>query len=75
MQAFKKIAGGTPRQEIISHAALIMRRHSCKVSEAIAAVFDGAKPGTVGGAMLEYWLSLSEKQQGRIEAEIGRNSK
>jgi hypothetical protein len=64
--------GKTPRQELISHAVIIMRRYNCRPCDAIEAALDGAKPKTIGGAMLNYWLSLSERVQARIEGEIGR---
>ena len=51
----------TVRQTLIEHAATKL---SCGLASsahmALEAVVDGVKPGTIGGAMLEYYVMVSE---------------
>lgn len=38
--------------------------------DAIESVLDGVRPGTYGGALRDYWLSLEIDQQARLETAI-----
>lgn len=76
----RKPFGKTIRQEVISAASNKLRfwnsqGQTAKTSDAIEAVIDGAKVGTLGGMMKEYVLGISDLSFRRLECEIERKAK
>ena len=76
----RKPFGKTIRQEVISAASNKLRfwnsqGQTAKTSDAIEAVIDGAKVGTLGGMMRDYIVGISELAYTRLENEIKRISK
>jgi hypothetical protein len=72
--------GKTIRQEVISHAALklrIWRREDqpAKTWDAVEAVIDGSRKGTLGGMMKDYVVGLSDSACRRLECAIEREAK
>jgi hypothetical protein len=78
MQIYDK----TPRQWLIMFAVDVAKRdafegiapHDPKQAarEAMEVVVAGAKPGTLGGAMLRYYLDCSDRARERLDATIAR---
>ena len=70
-----KILGTAARQELIAHAAtkLSLGRAS-SAHMALEAVVDGARPGTIGGAMLDYYLSVSSLGLERLIKAVERKA-
>ena len=66
------LTGNTPRQELIKHAATKMHVYGLDAHTALEAVVDGAKPGTIGGAMLRYYVSTSDAALERLIAAVER---
>ena len=70
-----KILGVTARQELISHAATkLAARRATSAHMALEAVVDGAKPGTIGGMMSEYYVSISSYALERLIAAVERKA-
>lgn len=71
----KKPFGKTIRQEVIDHAALKLRiwKHQnqhAKTWDAVEAVIDGARAGTLGGMMRDYVVGLNDAAARRLECAI-----
>ena len=66
------LTGNTPRQELIKHAATKMRVYGLDAHTALEAVVDGAKPGTIGGAMLAYYVHTSDAALERLIRAVER---
>lgn len=49
-----------------------MRAYDVKAEWAIESVLDGAKHGTIGGAMYDYYTTLSDFSAGRLIATVQR---
>lgn len=55
------ILNTTVKREFIKHAVIVLHLHPEWGAEgACANVVDGAKPGTIGGMLREYYLGLDE---------------
>lgn len=79
--------GKTIRQEVIDYAALKLRiwrsegNHwmgkEVAAGYAIASICDGSKPGTLGGRMADYVISISENDLAmrRLESAIEKEAK
>ena len=68
------ITGNTPRQELILHAATKARVYGLDAHTALEAVVDGIRPGTIGGAMLEYYKDTSALALERLIAAVEREA-
>ena len=62
----------TPRQQLIQHAAIRMLARDLDAHTAIESVVDGAKPGTVGGAMADYYEGISQLALERLVRAVER---
>ena len=62
----------TPRQELIRTAAARMRARNLDAHSALESVVDGARPGTLGGAMCEYYTGISELALERLVRAVER---
>jgi len=72
-----KLTGNTPRQELIAHASTKLRAGRASDAHwALEMCVDGALPGTIGGAMLAYYVSISgyalERLIRAVERKAGR---
>lgn len=68
-----QILDTTARQELIRHAASrLSAGRTSSAHMALEAVVDGARPGTIGGAMLEYYQSVSSLALERLIGAVGR---
>jgi len=68
------VTGNTPRQELILHASTKARVYSLDAHTALESVVDGVKPGTIGGAMLEYYKGTSDLALERLIAAVEREA-
>ncbi len=69
------ITGNTPRQELIEHAATKLCVGMTRDPHmALEMVVDGARPGTIGGAMRAYYLSTSDLAIERLIAAVRRKA-
>jgi hypothetical protein len=67
--------GNTPRQELIEHAASKLRAGRARDAHtALEAAVDGARPGTIGGAMLAYYKATSDLALERLIAAVERKA-
>lgn len=76
----QKPFGRTIRQEVISAASNKLRvwkaqGQAATASDAIEAVIDGAKVGTLGRSMKDYVVGISGLAYTRLENEIERTAK
>ena len=76
----RKPFGKTIRQEVISAASNKLRLwraqgQAAKASDAIEAVIDGAKVGTLGGLIKNYVLSLNEAAYRRLECAVKKEAR
>ena len=62
----------TPRQELIRMAAARMRARNLDAHTALESVVDGARPGTVGGAMCEYFTGITQLALERLIRAVER---
>jgi len=62
----------TPRQELIRMAAARMRARNLDAHTALESVVDGARPGTVGGAMCEYYTGITQLALERLIRAVER---
>ena len=69
-----QLTGNTARQELIEHAATRMRVYSLDAYLALESVVDGARPGTIAGTMLEYYLSTSDLALERLIKAVERKA-
>jgi len=68
------VTGNTPRQELILHAATKARVYSLDAHTALEAVVDGARPGTIGAAMLAYYKRTSDIALERLISAVERKA-
>lgn len=71
----KLITGNTPRQQLILHAATRMRAHNLDAHTALESVVDGARPGTIGGKMLNYYMSITDRVLERLIKAVERETR
>ena len=62
----------TPRQELVRMAAARMRARNLDAHTALESVVDGARPGTVGGAMCEYYTGITQLALERLIRAVER---
>ena len=67
--------GKTPREELVRMAAVVMRVHNLDAHTALESVVDGAKPGTLGGAMLDYYTGTSDLALERLIKAVERRAR
>ena len=72
MEMPKLWTGNTPRQELIIAASIKMRTRDLDAHTAIESVVDGARPGTVGRAMADYYSSISQLALERLVRAVER---
>ena len=69
------LTGNSPRQELILAASIKMRTRDLDAHTAIESVVDGARPGTVGGAMCEYYTGITQLALERLIRAVEREGK
>jgi hypothetical protein len=69
-----KLTGNTPRQELVEQAGARVRARHITPHAAIESIIDGARPGTVGGAMLEYYRSINSVALDRLIAAVEKEA-
>ena len=66
--------GKTARQELVDMASVKVRVYNLNAHDAIESVVDGAKPGTIGGAMLSYYTGISQLALERLIKAVERKA-
>ena len=67
--------GKTARQELVDMASCKIRVYGWNAHDAIEAVVDGAKPGTISGAMCEYYTEISQLALKRLIKAVEREAR